>query len=273
MKRIPTHPPPRSGAPHPDTGWVDARDALPPEKQLVLALLAQSDDSPGQPVEWRGLHACLLGAYWKRQSNGPMWVTPGAHMRLGRPITHWRACLPNPLEVPDWPGTSGEHPVLPSAQLWRGRTAATNDAASDTEDPIDALSIPELRSIVGRVRNALYLEEGEDGKNRLNGEREWDAETIERVASVLQTYTLVPPAPVLEKLYRIRVVETREVDVVYLVRAEDLDEAGRKALSGETVEELDGEAIGSVMHRELHPNSEPAEATEQEVVDYERRKS
>jgi hypothetical protein len=93
--------------------WNRVEDGLPTKGALVLV-----------QVEAGGSHReSVFVGYWKQQSIGPMWVTPGADRWVGdvltgrmRRVTHWCACLPDPLEVPGWIGTHGPNPTLPSAK-------------------------------------------------------------------------------------------------------------------------------------------------------------
>jgi hypothetical protein len=142
----------------PNAPWVRVEDGMPEEDHLVLV-----------QVEAGGYHReSVFVGYWKRQSNGPMWVTPGADRSLGlgnghRAVTHWCACLPNPLEAPAWPGTHGSNPTLPSA-VYREPEASSVAAAMpgtvtyDLDEPGDWTRF--VDRLPGRAQSCLRRHEG-----------------------------------------------------------------------------------------------------------------
>ena len=85
--------------------WIGVNEHLPPPGELVLAQLEAGGC----------FRETVAVAYWKQTSVGPMWVTPGHDRANGRQVTHWSACLPNPINAPGWIGTQGAEPVCPSA--------------------------------------------------------------------------------------------------------------------------------------------------------------
>ena len=90
--------------------WTAVSDGMPPERNAVLVQVSAHGVNP----------VTLCVGYWKQQSDGVLWVTPGVD-RAGREVTHWIACLLQPLSAPGWPGTVAggsmpSAPCLPSAQ-------------------------------------------------------------------------------------------------------------------------------------------------------------
>lgn len=132
---------------------------------------------------------------------------------------------------------------------------AVEDQPATPSDPVDALSVEVLREIVRRTRDALYLEDGDDGKARLDGARQWDGgDELAAIAAALDDHDLCPPNAVEPaagpmRLYRVRVRETRSVDCSYVVEAPDESDALNHAGAGETLEESEPGGEYDVLER------------------------
>lgn len=73
--------------------WIECSKGLPEQRKWVLCQIAE------KPLG--GLPPAVAVGYWKKQSDGPLWIIPG----IGGFVTHWCDFFEN-FTAPLWEGTN-----------------------------------------------------------------------------------------------------------------------------------------------------------------------